>query len=120
MWTISLKRTVLSLSEPSRGWQAGVGASLASVTEPVYVVALKSRAGAGGFPPGLFSPPDTRAPEDDHRDNLSLYPVEETHTLLAISSLLILILMVSLLVGMALICRSDLQTCLPVRDIFMT
>ena len=95
-------------------------ASLASVTEPVYVAALKSRAGAGGFPPGLFSPPGARAPEDDLRADLSLLPVEETHTLLAISSLLILIPVVSLLVGTALICRSDLQTCLPVRDIFMT
>ena len=90
------------------------------MTEPVHVAALKSRAGAGGFPPALFSPPGARAPEDDFRADLSLLPVEEIHTLLAISSLLILIPEVSLLVGMALICRSDLQTCLPVRDIFMT
>ena len=90
------------------------------MTEPVPVAALKSRAGVGGFPPVLFSPPVARAPEDDFRADLSLLPVEEINTLLATSSLLILIPVVSLLVGMALICRSDLQTCLPVRDIFMT
>ena len=42
-------------------------ARLASVSEPVQVVALRLRAGAGR-PPVLSSPPDTRAPEDDLRD----------------------------------------------------
>ena len=90
------------------------------MTEPVPGAALNSRAGADSFPPALFSPPGDCAAEDDLRADLSLFPVEEIHTLFAISSLPILIPLVSLLVGMALICRSDLQTCLPVRDIFMT
>ena len=101
------------------GWRAGEGARLVSVSELVQVVALRLRAGAGR-PPVLSSPPDTCGPEDDFRDDLGLFPVEETNTLCAMSSLLILIPSVSLLVGTALICRSDLHTCLPVRDIFMT
>ena len=90
------------------------------MTEPVPGAALSSRAGADGFPPALFSPPGDCAAEDDLSADLSLIPVEEINTLFAISSLLILIPLVSLLVGKALICRSDLHTCLPVRDIFMT
>ena len=85
----------------------------------MQVAALRLRADPDR-PPALLSPPDTRTPEDDFRDDLGLFPVEETNTLCAISSLPILIPLVSVLVGKALICRSDLHTCLPVRDIFMT
>ena len=82
-------------------------------------MAPRLRAGTAP-PPVLFSPPDSGPPEDDFRDDLGLYPVEETNTLCAISSLPILIPLVSVLVGKALICRSDLHTCLPIQDIFMT
>ena len=84
------------------------------MTEPVPGAALNSRAGADGFPPALFSPPSDCAAEDDLIAGLSLFSVEEISTLFAISSLPILIPLVSVLVGKALICRSDLHTCLPV------
>ena len=90
------------------------------MTEPVPGAALNSRAGADGFPPALFSPPIDCAAEDDLIAGLSLFSVEEINTLFAVSSLPILTPLVSLLVGMALRCHSDRQTCRPVRDIFMT
>ena len=113
MCIVGEKSTVLSPPNVQPGWLSLVGAGLAS--EPIHMVRS-----APTLAPTVSFPPDRVRSEDNLRDDLILHPVEENNALLAVSSLLILMLEASLLVGIALICHYDRHTCWPVRHTFMT